>query len=345
MNKKMKCIVKTRIGPGNMELWEKPVPSPNVGEVLIKVHLAAICGTDLHIKEWEDFASKRMTPPTVMGHEFCGEIIEVGEGVSEDRIGQIVSAESHVACHKCELCLDGKENLCINTRGIGVHFDGCFAEYVTIPSENAYECNPAVSEENNAMLEPLGVAVHAASKVELGGKSVAVTGCGPIGLMAVTVAKRLGASRVICSEPNSYRAEAAAKMGADLVLNPMGCDIVEEMKRVCGGLGPDVVLEFSGNKVGIQSATKYIRAGGDMVLVGLPEGEIPLNFTNIFYRGVTMHGISGREMYHTWKIMTGLLDAGMDVSGCVSHIVPLEEFNKAFELLESGKALKVLLRP
>lgn len=345
MNKMMKCIVKTNVGPGNLELREKEIPVPEAGEVLIKVCLAAICGTDIHIKEWEDFAATRMSPPTIMGHEFCGEIVEVGAGVSEERIGQLVSAESHVACHRCSLCLDGKENLCINTKGIGVHFDGCFAEYVKIPSENAYVCSSTVSEKNNAMLEPLGVAVHAATKVALGGKSVAITGCGPIGLMAITVAKRLGAGKVICSEPNSYRAEAAVKMGADLVLDPTQCDIVEEMRRVCGSLGPDVVLEFSGNIGGIQAAAKFIRPGGEIVLVGLPNREVPLNFTDIFYKGVNMYGISGREMYHTWKVMTGLLDAGMDVSDCISHILPMEEFDKAFELLESGQALKVLLRP
>lgn len=345
MNKTMKCIVKVSTGPGNLELWEKPIPSPGPGEVLIKVHLTAICGTDIHIKDWEEFAQKRMSPPTTIGHEFCGNIIEVGPGVSKERIGQLVSAESHIACHKCSLCLDGKENLCVNTKAIGVHVDGCFAEYVTIPSENAYVCNPAVSEENNAMLEPLGVAVHAATKVELGGKIVAITGCGPIGLMAATVAKKLGAAKVICVEPNSYRAEAAYKMGADLVLNPIGCDIVEEMKRECEGLGPDVVLEFSGNVGGIQAATKYIRAGGSIVVGGLPNREVPLNFTETFYRGVNLIGISGREMYHTWKVMKGLLDSGMDVSGCVSHILPMEEFDKAFELLSSGQALKILLRP
>ncbi|HHZ01061.1 MAG TPA: L-threonine 3-dehydrogenase [Tissierellia bacterium] len=341
----MKCIVKTKAGPGNLEMWEKPIPVPGAGEVLIKVHLAAICGTDIHIKDWEEFAATRMNPPIIIGHEFCGEIVAVGNGVSEERVGQLVSAESHIACHRCSLCLDGKENLCLNTKAIGVHIDGCFAEYVKIPSENAYVCKPNIPEENNAMLEPLGVAVHAATKVNLGGKIVAVTGCGPIGLMAATVAKRLGAGKVICVEPNAYRAEAAYKMGADLVLNPIECNIVDEMRRICEGIGPDVVLEFSGNIGGIQAATKYIRPGGEIVIGGLPNHDVPLNFTEIFYRGVNLYGLSGREMYHTWKVMTGLLNSGMDVSGCISHILPMEEYNKAFELLESGQALKILLRP
>jgi len=345
MNKTMKCIVKTNAGPGNLEMWEKPVPVPGPGEVLIKVHLAAICGTDIHIKDWEEFAANRIIPPIIIGHEFCGEIVAVGHGVSEERVGQLVSAESHIACHRCSLCLDGKENLCLNTKAIGVHIDGCFAEYIKIPSENAYVCNPAISEEINAILEPLGVAVHAATKVSIGGKIIAVTGCGPIGLMATMVAKRLGASKVICVEPNSYRAAVAYKMGADVVLNPKECNIVDEMRYECEGIGPDVVLEFSGNIEGIQAATKYIRAGGEIVVGGLPNHEVPINFTETFYRGVNLYGLSGREMYHTWKVMNGLLNSGMDVSDCVSHILPMEEYNKAFELLESGQALKILLRP
>lgn len=345
MSRNMKCIVKTSAGTGNLELLEKPIPVPGEGEVLIKVHLAAICGTDVHIKDWEEFASKRIIPPVTIGHEFCGEIISVGYGVNEKRVGELVSAESHIACHKCVLCLDGKENLCINTRAIGVHIDGCFAEYIIIPSENAYVCNPDILEVNNAMLEPLGVAVHAATKVSLAGKTVVITGCGPIGLMAATVAKKLGSSKVICVEPNDYRAEAAYKMGADLVLNPFHCDIVQKIRQKCEGIGPDVVLEFSGNAGGIKDATKYIRAGGEIIVGGLPADEISLNFTDIFYRGVNMYGLSGREMYHTWKIMTGLLNSGMDVSDCVSHILPMEEFDKAFQLIESGQALKILLRP
>lgn len=345
MNGYMKCVVKTCVGPGCLELKEKPIPSPAAGEVLIKVHLAAICGTDVHIKEWADFAAKRMKPPTTLGHEFCGEIIEVGEGVNQSRIGELVSAESHVACYTCPLCLDGKANLCLNTKGIGLHFDGCFAEYVTIPAENAFVCNPLVSEENNAMLEPLGVAVHAATKCEIGGKTVAIVGCGPIGLMAVAVVKKMGARKIICVEPNEYRAKAAYEMGADLVVNPLQEDVVQTVLENSDGLGADIVMEYSGSVAAIQAATKYVSAGGEMVIAGLPSCDVPVNFTEVFYRGVNMYGIGGREMYHTWKVMRGLLDAGLDVSSCVSHILPLEKFEEAFELIESGQALKILLRP
>ena len=341
----MKCIVKTSPGPGHIELQEKPIPSPAAGEVLIKVRLAAICGTDLHIKDWAEFAAKRMKPPVTMGHEFCGEIVEVGAGVKESRTGELVSAESHVACHACPLCLDGKANLCINTKGIGVHFDGCFAEYVTIPAENAIVCNPSVSEENNAMLEPLGTAVYAATKCAIAGKTIAVVGCGPIGLMATAIVKKMGAGKIICVEPNEYRAKVAHQMGADLVVNPLQEEIVQKILANSDGLGVDVVMEFSGNVSGIQTATKYVRAGGEMVIAGLPSREVPINFTELFYRGVNMYGISGREMYQTWKVMNGLLNAGLDVSASVSHILPLEKFEEAFALLESGQALKILLRP
>ncbi|MEA4815385.1 MAG: L-threonine 3-dehydrogenase [Lachnospiraceae bacterium] len=340
----MKCLVKTAKGKGNLAIMERDIPTPKAGEVLVKVEYTAICGTDVHINDWEEWASSRITPPVIMGHEFCGKIVAVGEGVSESRIGELVSAESHFACHKCPLCLDEKENLCINTRGIGVHFDGCFAEYVAFAAENAFVCNPKISPKNNAMLEPLGVAVHAATKVEISGNIVVVLGCGPIGLMATSVVKMMGARKVICVEPNAYRAETAAKMGADIILNPMEGDIVEMVRKESDGIGPDVVLEFSGNVGAIQSATKYIRSGGGMVIGGLPSREVPVDFSSVFYRGVTMYGISGREMYHTWKIMAGLLEAGLDVSECVSHVMPLEDYEKAFELLAQGKALKILFK-
>ena len=341
---KMKCLVKTAKGKGNLEIMEKDIPAPKAGEVLVKVEYAAICGTDVHINDWEEWASSRITPPVVIGHEFCGKIIAVGEGVDESRIGQLVSAESHFVCHQCALCLDEKENLCVNTRAIGVHFDGCFAEYVTLAGENAFVCNPEIPIKNNAMLEPLGVAVHAATKAEISGNIVAVLGCGPIGIMATAVAKKMGARKVICIEPNAYRAEAAAKAGADLVLNPMEGDIVQMVRKESDGLGPDVVLEFSGNVGAIQAATRYIRSGGEMVIGGLPSREVPVDFSSVFYRGVNMYGLSGREMYHTWKIMSGLLEAGLDVSDCVSHIMPLEDYKEAFELLEQGKALKILFK-
>lgn len=342
----MKCVVKTAPGPGNLELWEKPIPVPGAGEVLIQVRLAAICGTDVHIKEWAPFAEARVTPPTTIGHEFCGDIIAVGEGVDPARIGQRVSGESHVACHSCAMCLDGKENLCLQTRGIGVHFDGCFAEYVTIPAEVAYPVDPNVSDENNAILEPLGTAVLAATKVAAAGKTVAITGCGPIGLMSAAIFKKMGAKKVICVELNEYRAEAAKKMGADIVLNPKNVpDMVTVMKEICDGLGPDIVIECSGNGTVIKQATEFVRAGGEIVPVALPNKDVSFNFTETFYRGVNMYGISGREMFHTWKVMTGMLSGGLDVSGCISHVLPLENFAEAFELLESGKALKVLLRP
>jgi threonine 3-dehydrogenase len=345
MNKTMKCVVKTAARPGALELWEKPIPSPGHGEVLIKVRLAAVCGTDVHIKEWEEFAVKRIVPPITIGHEFCGDIVKVGESVDESHIGELVSAESHVACHKCPACLDGKLNLCSNTKGIGVSFDGCFAEYVTIPAENAIVCNPAVPEKVNAMLEPLGVAVHAATKCPVGGQNIVIVGCGPIGLMAAAVVRKMGARKIIAIEPNEFRGTTGLKLGADLIINPINEDVQKAVMDATEGRGADVVLEFSGNVPGIQAAMCYVSRGGAIVAAGLPSREVPINFDQVFYSGVNMYGISGREMFHTWKVMLGLLDSGLDVTGAVSHILPLEEFNEAFDLIASGKALKVLLRP
>jgi len=341
----MKCIVKAAAGPGNLELQTKAIPTPKAGEVLAKVHLAAICGTDIHIKNWAPFAQQRMNPPSIIGHEFVGEVVEVGQGVDPSMIGKLISAETHGACHKCAMCLDGKPHLCLNTRAFGVHYDGCFAEYVAVPAENAMICNPNVAEQNNAILEPLGTVVQAATKVAAAGKNVAITGCGPMGLMAVAVLKKMGARKVLCAEVNAYRAEAAMKMGADRVLNPMECDIIAEMRKECADVGPDIVIECSGSAAAIQAATSYVCPGGEMVQVALPSREIPIDFTNVFYRGINMYGVSGREMYHTWKVMFGMLDAGLDCSGCISHVLPMEEFEKGFDLMESGKGLKVLLRP
>jgi threonine 3-dehydrogenase len=341
----MKCVVKTKPGPNNLELCERPIPQPGPGEVLIKVQLAAICGTDVHIKDWDPFAAARLNPPVIIGHEFCGEIVEIGIGVDSTRIGKLVSAESHVVCGHCAMCKAGLANVCLNTTCIGLHFDGAFAEYVVIPDENAIVCDPNLPEEVNAILEPLGVAVHAASKCELAGKTVAVVGCGPIGLMAVAVARKMGAGKIIAVETNEYRLDTAIKMGASVAVNPLKEDTIKSVRNATDGLGPEVILEFSGSKHAIIDETKYIRKGGSIVVAGLPSGEIGLNFEDIFYSGVNMYGISGRELYRTWNIMQGLLDAGLDVKECISDVLPLEDFEKGFELIKSGKALKVLLKP
>lgn len=339
----MKCILKTQQGKGNLALARKPRPIPRAGEVLIRVHMAAICGTDVHIYEWAAFAASRMKPPIVIGHEFCGEIIAVGQGVDIARIGELVSAESHVACHRCALCLDGKENLCLRTKCIGVHIDGCFAEYITIPQENALPYSQTVPHETAAMLEPLGVAVYAATRAEIAGQGVAVVGCGPIGLMTVAVAKKMGAKKILCLEMNDVRAKAARSMGADVVIDPLRTDCIEAVRAEFEGIGPDVALEFSGSEKGIRAALQYLRPGGKMVAGGLPARDVAIDFEQTFYRGIDILGLSGREMYHTWKVMFGLLDAGLDVSGVVSHVLPLEQYEEAFALIHQGKALKVLL--
>lgn len=344
MKKTMMCVVKTKPGPGYLELQRKPIPTPGPDEVLIKVNLAAICGTDVHIKDWEPFAEARINPPVTIGHEFCGEIVEVGKKVDPARIGLLVSAESHVVCGYCTACTTGLANICYNTTCIGIHFDGAFSEYVVIPDENAITCDPTIPIETNALLEPLGIAVHAATKVPIAGKNVAIVGCGPIGLMAVPVAKKLGAEKVIAIETNDYRLETALKMGADIGVNPLKENTIESVKSATDCLGPEVILEFSGNQFAITEETKYIRKGGDIVVVGLPADEIRLNFEEIFYNAVNLHGIAGRELPRTWDIMFELLDDGLDISECISDTLPLEEFEKGFDLIQSGKSLKVLLK-
>ena len=341
----MKCIVKTAPGPGNLELQEKESPVPGEGELLIKVKYAAICGTDIHIKQWAPFAEARIKPPVTIGHEFVGTVVDVGDKVDESWKGRRVSADSHVPCGKCPMCRDNKQNLCLITNGIGITFDGCFAEYLTIPEAVAYPVDDAIPDKAAAIREPLGTAVYAATLVNVAGKSVGIQGAGPIGLMAVAVFKKAGASKVVSVEINEGRAKAAENVGADRVINPIEVDIVREIKNEFEGLGPDIVIECSGNPGAIRNATEYVRPGGDIIPIALPSKDVTFNFTETFYKGVNMHGISGRQIFHTWKVMNGLLKSGMDVSGCISHVYKLDDFEEAFEMMESGKSLKVLFEP
>lgn len=341
----MKCVCKQKAEPGHLEWMDKPAPVIGENEILIKVQAAAICGTDVHIKNWDPWAEARMQPPTVIGHEYAGEVVAVGEKVRTVKLGDLVTSDSHLVCGSCELCRTGKGHVCPNTQIIGVNRDGAFAEYVAIPGEAAFICTPGVSPEISCLMEPLGAAIHTVMAFPLAAKNVAVIGCGPIGVMAAAAAKKLGARSVIAVEPNELRGEMALKMGADRVVNPMDCEPVTEVKRLTNGAGADVALEFSGNPAAVKAAVAYVRSGGQMACLGLPSGSVTFDYTDFVGRGITMKGMAGRELYTTWYQMQGLLDSGLDVSPVITHRLPLADYEEGLSLMEEGKCGKVILIP
>lgn len=341
----MKCVSKQQAGPGKLAWIDKPVPVIGEDEILIKVQAAAICGTDVHIKHWAPWAAARMHPPTVIGHEYAGEVVAMGAKVGNVKPGDRVTSDSHLICGHCEMCRTGKGHVCPHTKIIGVNRDGAFAEYIAIPAEAAFLCSPDIPPEICSLMEPLGAAIHTVMTFPLAAKNVVVTGCGPIGVMAVAAAKKIGAKSVIAVEPNEMRGAMAFEMGADTVVNPMDHDPVTAVKQLTNGAGADVVLEFSGNPTGVKAAVAYVRSGGQMACLGLPNGSVTFDYTDFVGRGITMKGIAGREMYTTWYQMQGLLDSGLDLSPVITHRLPLSEHEEGLSLMEEGKCGKIILIP
>ncbi|KGG80332.1 L-threonine 3-dehydrogenase [Caloranaerobacter azorensis H53214] len=346
MSGKMKVVLKDKPGVGAV-LAERDIPKIGPNDVLVKVLATSICGTDYHIYSWDEWSQKRIKPPRVMGHEFAGEVVEVGSNVKSVKVGDIVSAETHIVCGVCPLCTTGNAHICVNTKILGVDTDGTFAEYVAIPESNAWVNDKDVPVELLSIQEPLGNAVHTVLAGEIIGKSIAVVGCGPIGLMAVAVAKAASASKVIAIEVNEYRIELAKKMGADVVINPVKENVVERVLEETSGYGVDVVAEMSGNVMAIQQAFKYIKLGGRMSLLGIPSKNVELDLANdIIFKGITIQGIVGRRMYNTWHQVKGLLASGnLNLEPIITHKLPLEEFEKGMELMKSGNCGKVVLYP
>ncbi len=341
----MKCVVKEEKGEGHVVLTTRPVPEVGDFDVLIRVKAVAVCGTDVHIRHWDEYSQKRMNPPTIMGHEYAGEVAKVGKCVTSVKVGDIVNSDSHLVCGTCDLCLNGHSDVCYNTQVIGVMRDGAFAEYICIPETAVNKCDPSMPIEQLALMEPLGVAVHAAMEFPISTKKVAVIGCGPIGCMGVAVARTLGAAQIIAIELNEQRAQMALEMGADAIVNPVKEDTVARVKEISGGLGVDVVLDFSGNAGAIQTAIDYVKPDGYIVAAGLGPKPVELPWENFVTKGICLKGISGREIPRTWERMKGLFAAGLDISKVITHVLPLEEFEKGLELMEQGKCGKVVLKP
>src|SRR5467141_519522 len=324
-----------------------PVPEVGHGDVLVRVKAASICGTDLHIYGWDRWSQGRIKPPVTLGHEFCGVVERIGADVTAVRSGDFVSAEMHVNCGHCHQCRLGEAHICPNVKVIGIDQDGAFAEFVKIPATNIWKLDAAIPERYGAILDPLGNAVHTVLAGAIAGQTALVTGCGPIGLMSIAVAKACGSSTVFATETNEQRRAMAKKMGADVVLNPAETDSVARIKADTDGTGVDALLEMSGNPTAIQQGFKALRAGGRASLLGIPTENVPLDLVNdVIFKGATVQGIYGRRMYETWVQMTALLKAGrLNLEPLFGERASLDKFESAFTLLQSGLAGKILLYP
>jgi threonine 3-dehydrogenase len=346
MAETMLAVVKPEPKPG-AEIRDVPIPSIGPTEVLVKVKVASVCGTDLHIYNWDPWAQRRIRPPLVPGHEFCGEVAAAGDEVTTVKEGDFVSAEMHVACGKCLQCRTGEAHICQFVKIIGVDADGAFAEYVRIPESNIWKLDPAIPIEYASILDPLGNAVHSVLAGEIAAKTVAVTGCGPIGLFSIAVARAVGATSVFAIEVNNHRRDIARKMKADYVLDPRKDDIRTIVLDHTGGMGVDVVMEMAGQPDAIRTAFQIVRRGGRISLLGLTSKPIALNFSeDIIFKGITIQGINGRRMYQTWYQMTALLKAGkLDLHPVITDRMAMKDFSKGMERLKTGEASKILLYP
>ena len=346
----MRALRKTASAPG-AELVEVPVPEPGEGEVLVRVHAASICGTDLHIYDWNEWAQGRIRVPMTFGHEVAGTVERVGPEVHHVQAGAFVAAETHIACGVCSTCRTGRAHICRNLRILGVDTEGAFAEYVVVPATNAWIVGEGIHPDHASVMEPFGNAVHATFGTE-GGEDlltnpVAVIGCGPIGLFAVGIARALGAWKVIAIEPNDERRALAAKMGADLLVDPKTEDPVQVVLDATEDNGAEVVLEMSGNATAIDQGTRMVARGGRMSLLGLPDGPVTLELNDqVIFKEARVQGVTGREMFRTWQQTTTLLSTGrVDVSPVITHRFPIDRFEEAFEIAASGHAAKVIVFP
>ena len=337
----MKALVKSRSEPG---LWQAEVAKPVVGinDVLIRVHLTGICGTDLHIYNWDAWAQATIPVPLVIGHEFVGEIVEVGANVNDFRPGEIVSGEGHVVCGRCRNCLAGRRHLCAHTEGVGVNRPGAFAEYVVLPMSNIWRHSPHVKEEIASIFDPFGNAVHTALSFPVLGEDVLITGAGPIGIMAAAVVRHAGARNVVITDLNPARLALAKKVGATAV-DPGAESLGQVQQRLGMKEGFDVGLEMSGNTAALRQMLDNMAHGGKIAMLGIPSEEMAIDWKKVIFNMITIKGIYGREMYETWYMMTVMLESGLDISPVITHRLPWHEYEQGFAAMRSGEAGKVVL--
>jgi threonine 3-dehydrogenase len=340
----MQALVKATAGPG-MEMQTVPVPAIGATDVLVQVETASVCGTDLHIYHWDEWAQARIKPPYIPGHEFCGTVAAVGERVQGISVGDFVSAEMHVACGHCLQCRSGQAHVCQFVKILGVDADGAFADYVRIPASNVWKLSPEIPRDFGSLFDPFGNAVHTVLSGAIAGQTVAVMGCGPIGLFAIAVAKACGAGKVFAIEPNAQRRALAKTMGADVLLDPAAVELEATVIAATGGSGVDVLLEMSGHPSAIRQGFRVLRMGGRASLLGIPARAVEIDLANgVIFKGATVHGINGRKMYETWFQAEALLREGrIDLTPVITHRLPLARFDEAMKLLESGEASKILL--
>ena len=339
----MKALVKSKSEPG---LWLEDVPEPEIGinDVLIRVDRTAICGTDLHIWNWDEWARKTIPVPMVVGHEFVGEIVEVGSNVADFYPGDIVSGEGHLVCGRCRNCLAGRRHLCAHTQGIGVNRTGAFAEYIALPMTNIWHHDPAVPRDIASIFDPFGNAVHTALSFPVLGEDVLVTGAGPIGIMAAAVVRYSGARYVVITDVNPYRLELARKtVDVTRALDVRTESIAAVQKELDMKEGFDVGLEMSGNPSAFRDMLANMCHGGKIAMLGIPDGDMAIDWNTVIFNMLTIKGIYGREMYETWYKMTVMLQGGLDISGVITHRFPYTDFARGFDVMLSGNAGKVIL--
>ena len=338
----MKALVKSKKEQG---LWMEDRPLPDVGhdDVLIKISTSAICGTDMHIYNWDEWAQSTIPVPMIVGHEYVGVVTEVGRDVSSIKIGERVSGEGHIVCGQCRNCRAGREHLCRDTVGVGVNRPGSFAEYLSIPAHNVYPIPPDVSNETAAILDPFGNAAHTALAYDLIGEDVLITGAGPIGVMATAIARHVGARHVAVTDINDYRLQLAKKMGATRIINVKENDLASIIPELGMKEGFDVGMEMSGNPVAFRQMLELMHHGGNIALLGIPPSDFAIDWNQIIFKSLNLRGIYGREMFDTWYKMVAMLQSGLDLSPVITHRFSIDEFQKGFDAMSSGESGKVLL--
>jgi threonine 3-dehydrogenase len=326
-------------------IWADEVaePEPGINDVLIKVHKTGICGTDLHIYEWDEWARSAIKTPLVIGHEFMGEVAAVGSNVADFQPGEIVSGEGHVVCGRCRNCLAGRRHLCANSEGIGVNRAGAFAEYISLPVTNVWRHSPQVSPEIAAIFDPFGNAVHTALSFPLLGEDVLITGAGPIGIMATAVARHAGARYIVVTDINPKRLELAKSMGATLAIDPRSEALPQVQRKLGMREGFDVGLEMSGNPAALEQMLDNLCHGGKIAMLGIPSKSLAIDWRKVIFNMITIKGIYGREMYETWYAMTVMIESGLDISPVITHRLAWHEYEQGFAAMRVGDAAKVIL--
>src|SRR5688500_18459278 len=338
----MRALVKAHKAVG-IELQDIAKPAAGPNDVLIRVKRSAICGTDMHIYHWDAWAQKTIPVPMAVGHEYCGEVVEIGSEVSGFKVGDRVSGEGHITCGYCRNCRAGRRHLCRNTVGVGVNRPGAFAEYVVIPAFNAFKLTPAIDDEIAAILDPLGNAVHTALAFDVVGEDVLITGAGPIGIMAAAIVRFVGARHVVITDVNDYRLDLARKMGATLALNVTRDSLDDAMKQLGMQEGFDVGLEMSGNASALRDMLRTMHHGGSVAMLGLPSAEVAIDWNDVILKGLTLKGIYGRQMFETWYKMASLLQSGLNLDPIITHHFSAQDFEQGFQTMGSGHSGKVIL--